>query len=205
MSFDIILKYFPSLTSQQKKLYHHFYDLFIDINSKINLISRKDIANFYEHHVLHSLAIGKMVQFKNTDKVIDIGTGGGFPGIPLAILFPNTHFTLLDACMKKINAVETMIHALNLTNVTTICCRSEEYDSGVRYDYILGRAVTNINNFIKHTKFLLAPMGKILYLNGTGEYNSCHSKIYPLRDIFTESYFATKQLMIFENISLHNL
>ena len=205
MSFDIILKYFPFLTTQQKKLYQDFHDIFTDINSKINLISRKDINNFYEHHVLHSLTIGKLSPFNDSDKIIDIGTGGGFPGIPLAILFPKTHFTLLDSCKKKINAVETIIHSLSLMNVTTICCRSEDYDNGSRYDYILGRAVTNIDEFVRKNKFLLTPSGKILYLNGVGENSIFANKSYPLSDIFDEDYFSTKQLMIFENIYLHNL
>ena len=201
MSFDSILKYFPSLTSQQQKIYQHFYDLFIDINSQINLISRKDIGHFYEHHVLHSLAIAKLSPFNITDKVLDVGTGGGFPGIPLAILFPSTHFLLLDSCRKKIHAVETIINYLGLANVTSICCRSEDYDNGVRYDYVLGRAVTNINDFVKNNKFLLTPRGKILYLNGAGEESVFANKKYQLSDIFEESYFSTKQLMIFEDIS----
>ena len=123
---DIILKYFPDLTDTQKEQFAALYDLYTDWNSKINVISRKDITNLYEHHVLHSLGIAKVIQFKPGTSVMDLGTGGGFPGIPLAILFPDTKFHLVDSIGKKVRVATEIANAIGLKNVTTRHCRAEE-------------------------------------------------------------------------------
>lgn len=117
---DIILKYFPNLTDTQKAQFAALYDLYADWNSKINVISRKDITNLYEHHVLHSLGIAKVINFKPGTEVMDLGTGGGFPGIPLAILFPDTHFHLVDSIGKKVRVATEIAAAVGLKNVTTV-------------------------------------------------------------------------------------
>ena len=119
-------------------------------NQKINVISRKDIENFYERHVLHSLAIAKVIQFNDHSQIIDVGTGGGFPGIPLAILFPKAHFTLLDSIGKKLKVIDEITQTLDINNVKTIHSRVEDIDS--KYDYILSRAVTNLPKFLKLTR-----------------------------------------------------
>ena len=116
---DIILKYFPNLSEVQQQQFAALYDLYTDWNSKINVISRKDITNLYEHHVLHSLGIAKVMQFRPETTVMDLGTGGGFPGIPLAILFPETHFHLVDSIGKKVKVATEIANAIGLKNVTT--------------------------------------------------------------------------------------
>ena len=123
---DIILKYFPNLSEVQQQQFAALYDLYTEWNSKINVISRKDITNLYEHHVLHSLGIAKVTQFRPETTVRDLGTGGGFPGIPLAILFPETHFHLVDSIGKKVKVATEIANAIGLKNVTTRHCRAEE-------------------------------------------------------------------------------
>ena len=115
---ELILNYFPNLTDLQKQQFAALYDLYLDWNTKINVISRKDIENLYAHHVLHSLGIAKVINFKPGSKVMDLGTGGGFPGIPLAILFPDTHFHLVDSIRKKVRVAEEIAQAINLKNVS---------------------------------------------------------------------------------------
>ena len=126
-----ILKYFPNLTEQQQSQYAQLYDLYTDWNSKINVISRKDIENLYEHHVLHSLGIAKVIRFTPGSRVLDIGTGGGFPGIPLAIMFPEVHFHLVDSIGKKIRVATEIAQSIGLDNVTFRHCRCEE-ENGLR-------------------------------------------------------------------------
>ena len=123
---DIILKYFPNLSEVQQQQFAALYDLYTDWNSKINVISRKDITNLYEHHVLHSLGIAKVMQFRPETTVMDLGTGGGFPGIPLAILFPETHFHLVDSIGKKVKVATEIANAIGLKNVTTRHCRRKK-------------------------------------------------------------------------------
>lgn len=142
-----ILHYFPSLTDEQKRQFAMLQALYEEWNAKINVISRKDIDNLYEHHVLHSLAIGKEIRFKDGSEILDFGCGGGFPGIPLAILFPNCHFTLIDGTGKKILVCNEVAKALGLKNVTAIHRRGEE-EKG-RYDFVVSRAVMPLPDLMK--------------------------------------------------------
>src|SRR5688572_9527804 len=144
---DIIQKYFPDLTTEQKNQFQLLLPVYTDWNAKINVISRKDMDSFYEHHVLHSLAIAKILQFKPATRIIDVGTGGGFPGIPLAILFPQCKFTLVDSIGKKIKLVNEVVKATGLKNVSTENTRAENLR--LRCDFIISRAVTQMPEFIK--------------------------------------------------------
>ena len=135
---DIILKYFPELTDKQKEQFAALYDLYTDWNAKINVISRKDITNLYEHHVLHSLGIAKIINFRNGTQIMDLGTGGGFPGIPLAIMFPECHFHLVDSIGKKIKVATEVSTAIGLQNVSLRHCRAEEEKQ--MFDFVVSRA-----------------------------------------------------------------
>ena len=147
---DIILKYFPDLTESQREQFAALYDLYTDWNSKINVISRKDITNLYEHHVLHSLGIAKYTQFAPGTTIMDLGTGGGFPGIPLAIMYPEVDFLLVDSIGKKIKVVTEVAQALGLKNVRAVKARAEEIDE--KFDFIVSRAVTDLGNFLPWVK-----------------------------------------------------
>ena len=144
---DIILKYFPNITENQKEQFAMLDELYHDWNSKINVISRKDIDNLYEHHVLHSLAIAKALKFKPATKILDFGCGGGFPGIPLAIMFPDCQFKLIDGTAKKIRVCNEIATAIGLRNVTAEQRRGEE-EKGL-YDYIVSRAVMPLPDLVK--------------------------------------------------------
>ena len=151
---DYILKYFPELTEKQKKQFQSLYDLYMDWNSKINVISRKDIENLYLHHVLHSLGIAKYIRFKPNTEILDFGTGGGFPGIPLAIFFPDVQFHLIDSIRKKVRVAQEVAQAIHLNNVTFDHIRGE--DEKKKYDFVVSRAVMNLPDLIqiiqKHKK-----------------------------------------------------
>ena len=153
---DIIEKYFPELSYEQKLKLKELKSNYKDWNQKINVISRKDIDNFYERHVLHSLSIAKVVTFENESRIIDVGTGGGFPGLPLAILFPNANFTLLDSIGKKLKVIDEIASRLEIHNIETVHSRIE--DISIKCDYIVSRAVTNLPKFINLTKHLFKKM-----------------------------------------------
>ena len=142
---ELLLKYFPELTERQREQFAALLPLYEDWNSKINVISRKDMANFYEHHVLHSLAIAKVQPFKTQADILDVGTGGGFPGIPLAIMFPHSNFYLIDSIGKKVKVVQNVVASLGLKNVRTEQIRAEQVQG--EFDFIVSRAVTDLSQF----------------------------------------------------------
>ena len=203
----IIQKYFPELSPAQLSQFAHLQALYEDWNSKINVISRKDMESFYERHVLHSLGIAKIMSFKPGTKIMDVGTGGGFPGIPLAILFPESEFLLVDSIGKKIKVVQEVAAALQLSNVKAIQQRAEEVDK--RFHFIVSRAVTEFpifHSWVK-TKFMGDQFNDlangILYLKGGDlqeEFGKLYSraKFYELKDIFEEEFFETKKVVYFK-------
>ena len=167
---NIIEQYFPNLTDEQRAQFGQLQALYEDWNAKINVVSRKDIDQLMTHHVLHSLAIGKFIRFKAETDIVDVGTGGGFPGIPLAILFPECHFTLIDSIGKKIKVVEEVSKALGLKNVQAAKMRSEELHQ--KFDFVVSRAVTTLQEFVGFPRHLVGktqrngmPNG-IIYLKG---------------------------------------
>ena len=201
---DIILKYFPNLTDTQKAQFAALYDLYTDWNSKINVISRKDITNLYEHHVLHSLGIAKVINFKPGTEVMDLGTGGGFPGIPLAILFPDTHFHLVDSIGKKVRVATEIAAAVGLKNVTTRHCRAEEEKQ--RFDFVVSRAVMPLTDLLKIIRKNISkeqrnalPNGLICLKGGELEKEVFPVKhqtlIHGLKEDFTEEFFETKKVV----------
>jgi len=147
---ELILKYFPDLTDEQRRQYSMLYDLYADWNSKINVISRKDIENLYERHVLHSLSIAKALRFRPGTSVLDLGTGGGFPGIPLAIMFPEAQFKLIDGTGKKIHVVQEIAKAIGLKNCEACQLRGEE-ERGT-YDFVVSRAVMTLPELVRMVK-----------------------------------------------------
>lgn len=159
-----ILKYFPDITEKQKQQYAALYDLYKDWNEKINVISRKDIENLYTHHVLHSLAIAKTLSFRPGTKVLDFGTGGGFPGIPLAIMFPEVEFKMIDGTGKKIRVVNEVASAIGLENINAVHLRGEE-EKG-KYDFVVSRAVMPLPDLMKIIKKNFLKEGKNSLPNG---------------------------------------
>lgn len=200
---DIILKYFPKLTENQINQFQALEELYKDWNAKINVVSRKDIDELYLRHVLHSLGIAKVIQFKDGTSVLDVGTGGGFPGVPLAILFPNCKFHLVDSINKKLKVVNAVCEAIELTNVKTTHSRVEAIDE--TYDFIVSRAVTAMPEFTKWVKGKIAKKqcnelkNGILYLKGgdlTEELSKYETvKAYLLSDYFDEAFFDTKKVI----------
>lgn len=201
---DIILKYFPNLSEVQQQQFAALYDLYTDWNSKINVISRKDITNLYEHHVLHSLGIAKVMQFRPETAVMDLGTGGGFPGIPLAILFPETHFHLVDSIGKKVKVATEIANAIGLKNVTTRHCRAEEEKQ--LFDFVISRAVMPLTDLlkiirknIKKEQHNALPNGLICLKGGELEREVMPVKhqtlMYDLKDYFEEEFFETKKVV----------
>jgi len=200
---ELVLKYFHNLTEIQQEQFEKLYSLYVDWNSKINVISRKDIDELYLRHVLHSLAIAKVVQFKKGTKLMDVGTGGGFPGIPLAILFPDCSFHLVDSINKKLKVVEGVALDLGLTNVKTSHMRVEAVDD--YYDFIISRAVTAMPMFVSWVKKKVSKKSNhqlkngILYLKGgdlTEELKDFPKATqYNLSDYFEEDFFDTKKVV----------
>ena len=201
---SLILSYFPELTEKQIEQFDRLQELYEDWNAKINVISRKDMEQFYVHHVLHSLGIAKVMSFQPGTKILDIGTGGGFPGIPLAILFPDTHFHLVDSIGKKITVVKEVAKALKLGNVEAQQARAESLVR--KYDFVISRAVTRMINFypwvkgkIKRDDFNEFQNG-ILYLKG-GDVDEEMEELdksyvtYHLSGYFKEDFFETKKVV----------
>jgi 16S rRNA (guanine527-N7)-methyltransferase len=201
---DIILKYFPGLTDGQKTQFGQLEELYTLWNAQINVISRKDIDALYEKHVLHSLGIAKVIDFTEGTKVLDVGTGGGFPGIPLAIMFPDVNFHLVDSVGKKIKVVTEVANALGLANLKAEHERAEKVKG--TYDFVVSRAVTRMKPFIGwiHQKFETRTINRIdngiLYLKGgdlTEELNEAKRPYqeHALSDLFEEDFFETKKVV----------
>jgi len=201
---SLIFQYFPNLTERQKKQIEQLAPLYKEWNEKINVVSRKDIENIYVNHVLHSLGIAKVMSFKAGSEVLDVGTGGGFPGIPLAILFPETNFHLVDSIGKKITVVKEVSTALGLKNVRADQIRAEEVKG--KYDFVVSRAVTRMKEFYGWVNNKTKAESKnsldngILYLKGGDldeEMNELKHpySIYNLSDYFIEEFFETKRVV----------
>ncbi|MDG2370507.1 MAG: 16S rRNA (guanine(527)-N(7))-methyltransferase RsmG [Flavobacteriales bacterium] len=203
---ELIEKYFPELGENKKAQLKELKDIYTFWNNQINVISRKDIAEFYERHVLHSLSIAKIISFKKKSSILDIGTGGGFPGIPLSILFPETKFTLVDSIGKKIKVVKAVSDELNLKNVSAIKERGENING--QFDFIISRAVTRLDKFIPWTHGKILEENKnslkngIIYLKG-GNINqeiidarlNENPTVFPISEIFHEDFFETKLIL----------
>lgn len=203
---QIINQYFPNLTSLQKEQFAKLGDLYKDWNQKINVISRKDVDMLYERHVLHSLAIAKIIKFRNKTSILDVGTGGGFPGIPLAILFPGAKFHLIDAIGKKIKVVNAVIQELDLKNITAEQKHSTELKG--RFDFVVSRAVTAFPRFVElmqnkiKYKSVNSMQNGILYLKGgdLDEELKDYRKeltLSPISNFFKEEFFETKSVVYY--------
>lgn len=200
----LLLKYFPDLTEEQRKQFAALYELYIDWNSKINVISRKDIENLYEHHVLHSLGIARIIRFRAGSSVMDLGTGGGFPGIPLAILFPDTKFHLVDSIGKKVRVATEVANAIGLKNVTFRHARAEEEKQ--TFDFVVSRAVMSLADLIKIIRKNISPKqqnalpnGLICLKGGELEHEAMPFKhktsMHNLNEDFDEEFFQTKKVV----------
>lgn len=207
---ELVEKYFPGLTSEQYARFDQLEPLYREWNEKINVISRQDIENLAERHVLHSLAIAKVIQFQDGSEILDLGTGGGFPGIPLAILFPNANFVLVDGTGKKIRVVEEVAKALGLENVTAIHGRAEEIKMNGHFDFVLTRGVATLDKllvwsqkFLKKKHIHILPNGilalkggnlaaEIRELPGKGK---DYTEVYPIRNYFREAFFDEKSVV----------
>ncbi len=201
---DKILKYFPELTDIQKNQFKSLYNLYIEWNEKINVISRKDIENLYEHHVLHSLAIAQVINFKPQSEILDVGTGGGFPGVPLAILFPACRFTLIDSIGKKIRVANEISNAIGLQNIFFKHERIQEEKA--KFDFIVSRAVMPLEDLVKlvtkniqKTQKNALPNGLICLKGGELHHEILPYKniasSYEISDYFKEEYFKTKKVV----------
>lgn len=206
----LIAKYFPNLSADQLAQFERLEPLYREWNEKINVVSRQDIENLTERHVLHSLAIAKVIQFKPGSQILDLGTGGGFPGIPLAIFFPESKFVLVDGTGKKIRVVQEVADALGLENVTAIHGRAEEIKMNGQFDFVLSRGVTTLDKllvwtqkFLKKSHVHVLPNGlialkggdlkaEIRELPGKGKE---YSEVFPIRNFFRESFFEEKSVV----------
>jgi 16S rRNA (guanine527-N7)-methyltransferase len=201
---DLIKKYFPDITGKQESQLAALHDLYTDWNSKINLISRKDIENLYEKHILHSLGIAKVIRFTDSSAVLDVGTGGGFPGIPLAILFPKVWFLLIDSIGKKIRVAEDIAGQIGLDNVE--CKQERVEDEKSKFDFVVSRAVMPLSDLVKVAQKNLVRKQRNAFPNGficlkggdlQAELNPFKNKAitYDLEDYFEEEFFKTKKVI----------
>ena len=200
---ELILKYFKDLSDEQIHQFQLLEDLYMDWNLKINVVSRKDIEELYLRHVLHSLGIAKIIEFKDGTKIMDVGTGGGFPGIPLAILYPKCQFHLVDSIAKKVKVVDEVTAGLKLTNVRSTHGRVEDIQE--QYDFIVSRAVAAMPTFVRWVKGKVAKKSMhhlkngILYLKGGDLSEELQdfpkARIYDLSEYFTEEFFETKKVV----------
>ena len=204
MNIELILKYFPEINEEQRRQFEMLYDLYADWNAKINVISRKDIGNLYEHHVLHSLAIAKALHFHDGSKILDFGTGGGFPGIPLAIMFPACQFKLIDGTGKKILVAKEVSNAIGLKNCYPEHLRGE--DEKGKYDFVVSRAVMQLTDLMKIVKKNVSTRQQNAMANGviTLKGGDVQAETYPFRKIvevmdidnwFEEEWFREKHLI----------
>lgn len=202
MSTTLLLKYFPHLTEKQIEQFGKLEDLYHEWNEKINVISRKDMESLYEKHILHSLGIAKVMEFAPGTRVLDIGTGGGFPGIPLAILFPETEFTLIDSIGKKITVVQAVADGVGLQNVNAVHGRAEKLKE--KFHFVVSRAVTQMPEFLKWLKGKFEKEqfnpkhNGILYLKGgdlAEELAGIKCEIFNLKNYFDEEFFDTKRVV----------
>ena len=205
---QIIEKYFPNITIKQRNQFLHLKKQYIYWNNRINVISSKSINNFYTQHILHSLSISKLIKLKTDTSILDVGTGGGFPGIPLAILFPQVNFTLVDSIGKKIKVVKDIIKKSELSNVQALNIRAEHVEE--KFDFIISRAVTNMGDFRKIIKGKIKDDNKnlmnngVFYLKGgdlSEELRGISHKEYNISDYFQEEFFKTKKIIYVPNIS----
>ena len=196
--FDLLERYHMEISQKKLEIYRSLYDIYKDLNGKINLISRKDFENFYLHHIIHSLSITKFELIKDENNIIDLGTGGGLPGIPLAIYYNRKNFLLVDSIRKKISAVDKIINKINAKNISTLNNRAENLD--IKADIIICRSVSSVDNLIQWTKGLLNDEGRLILLKG-GNVNkelkniSSRFTIYNLDDIYSENYFKDKKII----------
>jgi len=196
--FDLLERYHMEISQEKLEIYRSLYDIYKDLNNKVNLISRKDFENFYLHHIIHSLSITKFELIKDENNIIDLGTGGGLPGIPLAIYYNRKNFLLVDSIRKKISAVDKIINKINAKNISTLNNRAENLD--IKADIIICRSVSSVDNLIQWTKGLLNDEGRLILLKG-GNVNkelkniSSRFTIYNLDDIYSENYFKDKKII----------
>ncbi len=196
--FDLLERYHMEISQEKLEIYRSLYGIYKDLNDKVNLISRKDFENFYLHHIIHSLSITKFELIKDENNIIDLGTGGGLPGIPLAIYYNRKNFILVDSIKKKISAVNKIINKINAKNISTLNNRAENLD--IKADIIICRSVSSVDNLIQWTKGLLNDEGRLILLKG-GNVNkelkniSSRFTIYNLDDIYSENYFKDKKII----------
>tara|TARA_B100000965_G_scaffold328705_1_gene291868 strand:- start:336 stop:950 length:615 start_codon:yes stop_codon:yes gene_type:complete len=196
--FDLLERYYMEMSPEKLEIYRSLYCIYKDLNDKVNLISRKDFENFYLHHIIHSLSITKFELIKDENNIIDLGTGGGLPGIPLAIYYNKKNFLLVDSISKKISAVDKIINKINVKNISTLNNRAENLD--IKADIIICRSVSSVDNLIQWTKGLLNDEGRLILLKG-GNVNkelkniSSRFTIYNLDDIYSENYFKDKKII----------
>ncbi len=208
---EIIRSYFPELSTVQLTQLQQFQESIIYWNQRINLISRKDIDQLCERHILHSLAIARFTEFGPGDTVLDVGTGGGFPGIPLAIIFPDAQFTLIDSIGKKVNAVSQIIHSLGIDNTNCIQVRAEDYPAKARY--VVSRAVTRLDRFTAWVKSKIYPPSETSTANGIWYLKGGDLReelgafqrviVHPLNKVYSEPFFESKKLLYLPYHSLY--